>query len=606
MGSSMHEILPQWQYAGFIGETTEWVKKVFTKSLNSGELTKLEGMKRRPSLPTHESQFPAFMNEVDERKTMAHKLMCNMIDDKASGKLQMKKAGVTSALGYNFYDLRAPVFLEYPVNVPFRNSMPRVGRVNDGVGVAANWKATRNPGTPYAGASEGNRVGQGTPDEHDYTAKYKELGVERAATFTSEYAGEGLTSNLADDHLRGLHSLFLQEEGMDLLGNGGVSSGSNGFAFGTAPTPTTTVVATHTTPGAAGSTVTSDLPYTTINTTSTFISVYVVLLTGMGNPANQQYGYGVFPTIAGGLTPSYQRTNADGSKDTIAGGTSAISLTSTPLQCTSGNLTVKAVIPAASLPVKGCFGYAWYVDSETSSTSSLAGAKLAGITTTPFAFITGTPTGTQTGAATNLNVDNSFNTLDYDGLLTYCASTAGATWTDLQGATLTSSKNGRVAEVETILQSIFNAYQAGIDEIWGSADAITNLDAAIRYNGTTASGFQFIYSRDSQNNLLGGFVVSSYQSRYAVASPSGANVIPIRIHPMIPPGTLFFHVKTNPYPHSRVKNVIEMLVQRDYYAIEWPLVSRQWTFGTYAHQVIRHNYPWIPAVLTGIGPFVGT
>lgn len=599
MGSSLHSILPQGQYAHFIGETTAWIRDSFKKSLNAGELTKMEGFRNRLN---PDAQMDTVKVELKERELVARSLLKSMIVDKQSGKLKLEKAGLTSQLGYNFIDLRPPVFLLYPVNVPFRNMIPRVGRVNDGTGIAAQWKATRNPGILYAGVSEGQRGPTATPDENNYTASYKELGVERAATFTSEYAGEGLTDNLADEHVRGLHELFLQEEGMDLLGNSGSGTGNNGFQLGTGPTATTALVATHTTPGAAGAVATADLPYTTINTTSNHVFVYIVALTAMGNPANNQYGYGVFPTIASGLTPTYQRTNADGSKNTISGGISAIGAASVDLQCTSGNLTVLATWT----PVKGAFSYAVFVDTETTSTPVLANAKLAGIVQFPKAYITGTATGTQTGTAVGLNVDNSFNTLDYDGLLTYCASTPGATWTDLAGASMVSTKNGRVNEIETILLSIFQQFQAGIDEIWGSSDAVIALDAAIRYNGTVASGFQFVYNRDSQNNLLGGFVVSGYQSRYAVNSTNGANVIPIRIHPMIPPGTLFFHLKTSPYPHSRVSNVIEMLVQRDYYSIEWPLVARQWTFGTYAHQVIRHNLPWIPAVLTGIGPFVGT
>lgn len=592
---SMHSILDQGDYRHLLAQTADVVKSV-KKSLSAPELTKFESFKTRPDLP-YPGDGIHHAAKSKEHAAEAKKLLKAMI---------LAKAGVTSALGYNFYDLRAPVLLSYPVNVPFRNSLPRIGRVNDGMGTAAHWKATRNPGIVYAGVSEGNRNASAAPDENDYTASYKELGVERSATFTSQFAGEGFADNVADEHLRGLHELWLQEEGIMLLGNAGTSTGNNGFQLGTPATPTQTLAATHTV-GTAGNLATggSDLPYTTILTTSNFVSVAVVALTAMGNPANSQYGYGVFPTLAGGLTPSYQRTNADGSKDTIPGGMSAISAVATPLQATTGNLTVKAVIPAANLPMKGAFGFAWFVDVETSSSGTLANAKLAGITTTPFCFVSGTSNGTQVGTATGLSVDNSYSRLDFDGLLTYCASTAGAGWTDLQGASLTSGKNGRVNEIETILQSIFQLYQAGVDSIWGSADAVTNLDSAIRYNGTSATGFQFVTQRDQQNNLLGGFVVSGYQSRYAVNNPTGANVIPIRIHPMIPPGTLFFDVSTNPYPHSRAAFVRGMLTQRDYYSIEWPLTNRAWTFGTYVHEVLQHNYPWIPAVLTGIGPFVG-
>jgi hypothetical protein len=46
------------------------------------------------------------------------------------------------------------------------------------------------------------------------------------------------------------------------------------------------------------------------------------------------------------------------------------------------------------------------------------------------------------------------------------------------------------------------------------------------------------------------------------------------------------------------------LTQRDYYAIEWPIVTRQWTFGTYVQEVLAHYMPWVSAIRTGIGPFV--
>ncbi len=608
MSRSMHDIMPQSEYLASRAATAGWIRDVFKKSLTTGELTKMEGYRDNPLDPPSPSDGAGavkFAREVKERRSAAVKMIGGMVAAIRGG--QLTKAGVTTGLGFNFYDLRAPVMFLYPVNTPFRNSIPRIGRVNDGVGTAAHWKATRNPGIVYAGVSEGQRNQAATPDCIDYTASYKEIGIERLATFTAQSAADGLTNVLADEHQRGLHELFLQEEGLDLLGNSGTNTGNNGFALGTPPTPTQTVATTRTI-GAAGNTAAggSDLAYTAAFTTASFVSVAVVCLTAMGNPANTQYGYGFFPTVAAGLTPSAVRTNADGTTNTINGGISSISALGTPLQCTTGNLSVLAIIPLANRPIKGCFGYAWYVDVQASGISTLGGAKLAGITTTPYAYISGTPTGTQTGAASGLSTDHSFNTLDYDGLLTYVASTAGAVWTDLYGASLTSQKNGRVTEVETILQSIFTATQAGVDEIWGSVDAITALDAAVRWSGTSVTGYQIIVQRDQQSNIMGGFVVSGYQSRYAVASPTGSNVIPIRIHPMVPPGTLFFHIKTNPYPHSREGNVVEMLIQRDYYSIEWPLVSRNWTFGTYAHQVIRHNMPWISAVLTGIGPFVGS
>ncbi len=140
--------------------------------------------------------------------------------------------GVTTSLGLNFYDLRPPVELLYPVNVPIRNSLARVSRVNDGWGTAAHWMATRVVGSSPVNAEEGKRVGYSQPDNNQYVATYKEIGVERSLTFTAQPAGEGLADNMADEHLRGLHSLFLGEEGMDLLGNSGTATGNNGYALG--------------------------------------------------------------------------------------------------------------------------------------------------------------------------------------------------------------------------------------------------------------------------------------------------------------------------------------------------------------------------------------
>lgn len=596
-------VVSQSQYVQDSLNAAAWLKKNYKPGLSAEDKSRVDLFKS-----THTTRYTE-MGPVDEmtrfpwwdakkcseivdtepqRQQMARDMIKGMYKARLDGSLidsnaQMMKAGVTTQLGYNFYDLRAPVLLLYPVNVPLRNSIPRVGRVNDGYGVAANWKATRNVGTTYIGVSEGNRNATATPDENNYVATYKQIGSERAVTFSAQFAGEGYADQLADEHLRGLHEIWLGEEGMNLLGNSGTGSGNNGFQLGQAATPTV---------GA----ITSPSTFTG----SQHVSVAVVAMTGMANPANTQYGYGVFPTVATGLTPSYQRTNADGSIDTVYGGLSAISAMSAVVTPSGATQSVSATIPA----VRGAFSYAWFVNITDASGPSPSNAFLYAITQFPALTINSTTLGTQSAAAVGLNIDNSAQPLDYDGLLTYAA-TQGY-WVDLAGASLTSQKNGRVTQIETALSYFFTNFQAGIDTMWCSPDAAENLDAAIRYTGTNASGMQIFLQRDQQNNLLGGFVVSAYQSRFAVANPTGANAIPIRIHPMMPPGTIYFDISTNPYPTSRQPYVRAQLVQRDYYSIEWPVVARQWTFGTYSHQVLAHNMPWLCGVITGIGPFVGS
>ena len=75
---------------------------------------------------------------------------------------------------------------------------------------------------------------------------------------------------------------------------------------------------------------------------------------------------------------------------------------------------------------------------------------------------------------------------------------------------------------------------------------------------------------------------------------------------MIPAGTLWLDSgDVNPYPQSRAPFVRGMETRRDYYSIEWPVTSRQWSFGTYVDEVLVHYLPWISGLLVNVGPFVG-
>ena len=596
-----------WEVAAIRALQEQWIAEKFRKSLAPNELVKLDSYCDNPINCRTDAEYAGLQSNSEwrHRSALAKQIMKEAVWERwaprfgqqglSKGSLA-KAGGVTTLLGYNFYDLRAPVFLQYPVNTPFRNSLPREGRVNDGYGTMANWKGTTNPGILPFPVPEGQRGPTATPNEVNYAGAYKEGGVERAVTFTAQFAGEGFADNLADEHLRGLHELWLGEEGTMLLGNAGTGVGANGFVFNSPQAPTLTQTAG-----------------TTAFTTANYISVACVLITGMGYPANSQYGYGVVQSAANGLTPNYQITGADGGKYNMPGGISAMGALSAPQVIATNGNTVTASLYASGTVGNttvgykpGAFAYAWYVDVESGNTNSLANAKLYAITQFPSVTITAAPpSGNQPANAPGLSSDNSAQTLEFTGLLSYVASTPGATWTDLQGGSLHSGGHGVVTEIETILENTFNGFQTGFTDIWGSPDAILNLSKAVVASGSANTGFQ-IWMDPKSNGAIGGNIVSGYISRYAVNSPTGANIIPLRMHPMIPPGTLYFHLGVNPYPHSRIGNPLAMLVQRDYYSIEWPVTTREWTFGTYVHECLASRLPWIPAVLTGIGPYAGS
>jgi hypothetical protein len=495
----------------------------------------------------------------------------------------LMKAGVTTSLGFNFYDLRGPAYMIFPLNTPFIQMIPKAGKVNAGVGTVAHWKATRNPNSTfvYAGVQEGKRNATATPDEYDYFATYKEMGEEGGETFTAQWAGEGYTDNLADEHFRNLARLRLQEEMITIWGNAGPSTilgqttGNLGFALGQATTPTVAASATAGALGAAN------------------VHVAVIAITAMGVNPGGQAGYNIPPTVARGLTAKTLRTNADGSSTNVAGGISAIS------NVTTGTANSAGSVEASIAAMVGAVAYAWYWGVNANSTVDTL--TLGAITAWPHYTIKGLPSGSQTGNASGFTNDNSYQVTDFDGLGTYTFNNGLVT--DMDGGTFTPGGNGQVVELESDLSSLWELYQAQPDAIWCSADVRAALDSAIVYSSTGSNSYIFQYTKDSQGSLMGGFLVSSYKSKYSI-NAEGGTAIPIRIHPMFPPGTLLYDINTNPYPHSRVPAMRQFLLQRDYYAIEWPIVTRQWTFGTYIHEVLAHYMPWISALRTGIGPFV--
>jgi hypothetical protein len=552
-----------------------------------------------------QQQLKSIENEFNERADAANELLKGLVADYRE---TMMKAGVTTSLGYNFYDLRGPAFLIYPVNVPFRNSLPRWGKVNAGYGTAVNWKYTSlGPGTSYAGAAEGKRVATATPNENNAIATYAELGIERSVSFTAEFAGEGYTDNVADEHIRGAHELWLQEESILIGGNQGNAAGANGFQLGTANTPTVAAKAALPS-GPAGQVTDGGTGFGTTN-----VSVRVVEITMLGNPNNAQYGYQAAPSVASGLTPSFTRTNADGTTDVINGGTGAISAASNVAAASASYPYVLADVA----PKKGAFAWAWFVDTTDASSPTLANAKLVAITTVPFIYLANaTPNASYVGTATGLSADHSAQALDFSGMLAWAVTSGvfinmsdltvnnpvtGATNTGLltPGMTNSSSSVPAVAEIEYDLKNQWNSFQTVADEIWCSVDAKLSISQALFKNTSGVPAYRFEISRDEQGNILGGFSVSGYKSQYSMKA-TGSEEIPLRIHPMLPPGTIHYRKTQNPYPHSRIPGVSGVFVQRDYYGIEWPITTRAWTFGTYTHEVYGDYIPGLLTVRSGI------
>ena len=68
----------------------------------------------------------------------------------------------------------------------------------------------------------------------------------------------------------------------------------------------------------------------------------------------------------------------------------------------------------------------------------------------------------------------------------------------------------------------------------------------------------------------------------------------------IPRGTVIFYSRSNPYPLSNVPALIRKLCRRDYWQVDWPVVTLQRTLGVYFDAVLQMYFNPAFGAITGI------
>lgn len=502
-------------------------------------------------------------------------------------------AGISTATGLNFYYLEPQAKNIYPVFYPLLASIPRKNPTFNGMkigGLGINWKAIISLDSGgYPAISEGNRNSFIQFKERDFYAPYKFLGKDVEVSFQAQDTGLGFEDNIAIAQLGQLNALLNGEERMVLFGNSGPSSagGAYGFALGQAAAPTVTVTAT-----AAGSNgISTGLP------SGATVSVFAVPITA----------WGVYLASSVGLKLPFNRTNADSSVDLINGGTGVISAVGTAGSATSGgNLTVTASTTA----IAGAVAYAWYVNVTD---TTLANAKFWGTTPYPNAIISNQPAtsnqaanATDSGTGKGLSTDNSYNLLDFDGMMSWgfawsSDSTMPSYWKDYNGKGFTSNGDGTIAELEAVFDWAWLNYKLTFDKIYVGGALISSISKAIMTTGAGASAAQrIIFDRDGDGALKGGTKLVEYRSKY---SNSGApKSVPVLTHPWMPDGTVFFHLQQNPYPAAgaAIPSVWQVMSLEDHFSIKWPYRKLQHELGTYCFETLQCYIPFGIAVLTGL------
>lgn len=465
---------------------------------------------------------------------------------------------ITTANGLVAYDLQAPAKNLYPVFTPLRNRIPRVA---GGKGVATNWKVISSiVGSGFdngAWIPEGQRSGRMSYSTAPKAANYVTIGEEDSVTFEAVNAGKTFEDVRATMAVRLLQKLMLKEENAIIGGNASLQLG----------TPT---AATMTATGTGAT-----LPALTY-------SVIVVALT--------QEGY-FNSSLAGGVATTKTVTGADGATYTLNGGSSMKSASATQA------ITLGQILGATVPLISGAVAYAWFVGAAGSE-------KLEAITTTNTTTFSAPLVGGARQAATAITIDASANPgLAYDGLLTAALNPANSAYVAklAPGGTLTSSGRGSVVEIDTLLRSMWDQYQLSPTVIYMNSQEINNVTQKCM---TSAQGSLVRMNANAQNMnepyaVIAGGVVNSYFNPFM---PDGGAVIPVKIHPKLPPGTLIAYCENLPiyYQNNEVTNVAEIKCRQDYYQVDWPLRTRQYETGVYSEEVLAIYAPFALGVISNI------
>lgn len=472
----------------------------------------------------------------------------------------------TATQGLQLYDLEAPAKLLIPVLTPLRNMIPR--RVT-GFGSQANWKAITgiNTTNQRAGVSEGNRGAAIAQTTAEYLAAYRAWGLENWVTFEADLAAAGFADLKAMAVQQLLQAVMIQEERLDLGGN-------TSLELGTTPTPTLAA-------GTAGSMA-----------TKAAASVICVALgpqayldvAGHNNGVTGQ----VFDPTTAAVPGELTKTNTDGSTDTFGGGAAKPSDAATV-----GVTGATGSIAATVTPVKGAWGYAWFVGGAAGE------ERLAAITSINSVVLTKYPTSGQLASALH-TADHSKSVLDYDGLFAQAAK-AGGYWATLgtgtagTGTALTSDGAGGIADFELAFATFFNKYRLSPTKIFVSSQECVSITKLIIANGgAPLLRFAMDPKALADGRIDAGVVIGSYLNKVMNVQ------VPIQTHPLLPPGTILFVTDVLPYPLNGVADVIRKKLRRDYYQMEWPLKSRKYEYGVYADGVLQHFFPPSLGVITNI------
>jgi hypothetical protein len=427
---------------------------------------------------------------------------------------QVKKAqtsGILNSTGLFGYDLSKWISL-IPIETPFRNRVKRVP-ASEGAKFAI-WRALLNVNSSQADPAvgfdfAGNLV---VISEQDMQAPFAPFAVAGRVTQDAIDLAKGYADARAIATINVLNQLMMGEDRKMI--------GAQTFALATPATPIVTDSAT-------GGSIAA----------STAVNVRVAARTGN----NYFYGGSGLNSAQGTVTTS-----------TVAASTH------------SATATVTAV--------KGAVAYDWFVAGFYYTTTIVNTVVITSIPTANQALPTNLPELSTVAPVALPTADGSGRANDYNGLLATLAgdysatgvlvtpgtgTASGAVWTSLDGGTLTLA-GGTITQIDALFLAIYQAVRLSPTALMMNAQQAQDIGAKILGTNSAVTYLQPTDANGRTDVMAGGFVGSF------INKAAGGKVVPVEVHPHVPPGTIIARTDSVPFPGSNIGETCVLETLRDY------------------------------------------
>jgi hypothetical protein len=251
------------------------------------------------------------------------------------------------------------------------------------------------------------------------------------------------------------------------------------------------------------------------------------------------------------------------------------------------NITLGAsstAVNATWADVKGAFAYNVYIGTASGSEYYLTTVN------TNHCLITECPASGNTPNTSNHTADD----YAYDGVVAQLtAANSGAYYKSLDGAPLTGDNAGGVAEIETLLESIWNNYRVSPTVIFMNARESKAIKTLSLSGGNNS--MRVTINQDNKNRFTAGAAVNTYWSPYQ------EQLIELKTSVHVPPGKIIAIGETIPYPDSEVANNLEMELQQEYYGEIYARTERSTPLGVSMIGALKCYLPGACGIISNIG-----